>query len=212
MNIAMDFRHVRYLVVLALLYPFALLAAQGESPDALVRNVTDEVLNILRQDKAIQNGDVRRAGELIETRIAPHFDFARMTQLAVGPAWRKADAQQRQQLTDAFRALLVRTYANALTAYKDQTVSFKPVSQGQDAREVTVRSQIRRPGGQPVSIDYSLARGDGGEWKVFDVVVADISLVTTYRSSFASEVSRDGIDGLIRAIQAKNRSNTASTS
>jgi phospholipid transport system substrate-binding protein len=140
---------------------------------------------------------------LIETKVAPHFDFARMTSLAVGRAWQQADAGQRTALTEAFRTLLVRTYANSLTAYRDQTVSFKP-SPGKGGDEVTVRSQINQPGGRPISLDYSLAKSADG-WKVFDVVIADISLVTNYRSSFASEVSKGGVAGLLKALQDKNR-------
>lgn len=211
MNIAMKFRYVHWLPWLLLLFCGALLAAQGGAPETLVKSVTDEVLSILRQDKAIQQGDVSKAGELIETKIAPHFDFQRMTQLAVGRAWREASPEQREALTGEFRTLLVRTYANALTQFRDQTISFGPASKGADDKEVTVRSQIRQPGGRPISLNYSLARTDAGEWKVFDVVVAEVSLVTTYRASFANEVNRDGIEGLIRTLQAKNRgSNGAS--
>lgn len=176
--------------------------AQQEAPDALVKRVTAEVLSILREDKAIQSGDSRRAAELIETRVAPHFDFDRMTALAVGRPWGQASEAQRRELTDAFRALLVRTYANALTAYRDQTVSFKPMRKGQG--DVLVQSQIVKPGAQPIGLDYRLAN-TGGEWKVIDVVVANVSLVTNYRGSFGSEVNKGGIEGLLKALQDKNR-------
>lgn len=177
--------------------------AEASAPDALVKNVTEEVLNILRKDKDIQSGNRQRAVSLIETKVAPHFDFARMTSLAVGRAWRQADAEQRKALTGEFRTLLVRTYANALTAYRDQTVSFKPTKPS-SGNEVTVRSQINKPGSQPIPLDYSLAKSAAG-WKVFDVAISNISLVTNYRSSFASEVERGGIAGLVKALQEKNR-------
>ena len=193
------------------LLPLALLAAGAQAevvpPETLVKSVTEEVLTILREDKGIQSGNRQKAVALIETKVAPHFDFERMTSLAVGRAWQSADAGQRQALTKEFRILLVRTYANSLTAYRDQTVSFKPSAKSAksgESGEVVVHSQINKPGGQPISLDYSLSRaGDG--WKVFDVVVADISLVTNYRSTFASEVKNGGVAGLLKALQEKNR-------
>ena len=128
--------------------------ADAVAPDALVKNVTEEVLSILRQDKGIQSGNTQRAVTLIENKVAPHFDFDRMTSLAVGRAWQKADAGQRKALTSEFRTLLVRTYANSLTAYRDQTVSFMLPAKAAGGDEVTVRSQINQPGGQPISLNY----------------------------------------------------------
>jgi len=192
----------RVFAILLLLTSFAAVAQ--DAPDALVKGVTEDVLSILRADKSIQSGDSRRAAELIETKIAPHFDFQRMTALAVGRSWTQANDGQRKQLADEFRKLLVRTYANALTEYRDQTVSFKPMRPGADANEVLVQSQINKPGAQPVGLDYRLTKA-GGDWKVIDVVVANVSLVTNYRSSFATEVSNGGIDGLVKALQEKNR-------
>lgn len=177
--------------------------AQDAGPEALVKRVTNEVLTILREDKGIEAGDRQRAISVIETKIAPHFDFARMTMLAVGPAWRRASADQQQALVREFKTLLVRTYANALVAYRNQTVRFKSSKPG-EAGEVTVRSQIVQPGGQPISLDYSLARS-GEEWKVYDVVIDNISLVTNYRSSFGAEIDQGGVDGLIKTLQDKNR-------
>jgi phospholipid transport system substrate-binding protein len=190
-----------------LLLVFVLLASgiawANEAPDVLVKDVTSQVLNILRHDKGLQSGNRQRAIEVIETIVAPHFDFDRMTRLAVGRAWRQADASQRQKLTAQFRTLLVRTYASALIAYRDQTVSFKPLRKEPSGDEVTVRSQIDKPGAEPITLDYSLAKS-GGNWKVFDVAIAGVSLVTNYRDSFASEVERGGIDGLIRSLETKN--------
>lgn len=191
------------------LLPVFLLApgiarAEVDAPDALVRNVTEEVLAILRADKGIRAGDQQRAVTLVEQKVAPHFDFARMTSLAVGRAWRQADEAQRKALTGEFRALLVRTYANTLTAYRDQTVRVNPSSRAGADDEVTVHTQINKPGAQPVSLDYSLTRAPDG-WKVFDVVIANVSLVTSYRNSFAGEVERGGVAGLLKALQEKNR-------
>lgn len=196
-------KHLIWLLPIFFLAP-GIARAEASAPDELVKNVTTEVLTILREDKGIQSGNRQRAVSLVERKVAPHFDFARMTSLAVGRAWQQADAAQRKALTGEFRTLLVRTYANSLTAYRDQTVSFKPSPKAADGDEVIVRSQINKPGAQPVSLDYSLARSEGN-WKVFDVAIASISLVTNYRSSFASEVEKGGVAGLLKALQEKNR-------
>ncbi len=198
-----------YLVWLLFVFFLAPAVAQAQprsdasAPDALVKNVTEEVLDILRKDKAIQSGNRQRAIALIETKVAPHFDFARMTSLAVGRSWQQADAGQRKALTGEFRTLIIRTYATSLTAYRDQTVSFKPAKPSA-GDEVIVRSQINKPGNQPIPLDYSLAKSEAG-WKVFDVAIANISLVTNYRSTFASEVEKGGIAGLLKSLQEKNR-------
>lgn len=195
------------LVRLLLLFAFlasGIARAEVTSPDALVKDVTGQVLTILRQDKGIQSGNRQRAVAVIERTVAPHFDFTRMTSLAVGRAWQQADAGQRQALTAAFRTLLVRTYANALVSYRNQTVSFKPSAQGASGDEVVVHSQINQPGGQPIALDYSLAKAQG-DWKVFDVAIAGVSLVTNYRASFASELAKSGVNGLVKSLQDKNR-------
>lgn len=199
----------RWLLSALILFTTAPAAAQAPAPDALVKEVTEKVLAILREDESIRHGDAERAAALIEEHIAPHFDFPRITALAVGRAWVQADAAQREALTKEFRELLVRTYANALTQYKDQTVTFKPMRQGQDPSEAIVHSQINQPGGQPVTLDYRLSR-DSGEWKVIDVSIANVSLVTSYRSSFANEVTQGGVAGLLKALQTKNRDVEAS--
>ena len=199
----MILKYLTWLLPVFLLLPGA-GRAESVAPDELVKGVTAEVLTILRQDKGIQSGNKQRAMALIEKKVAPHFDFSRMTILAVGRAWQKADAQQREALIGEFHTLLVRTYANSLTAYRDQTVSFKPSAKQAGGDEVLVRSQINKPGARPIPLDYSLARTSGG-WKVFDVAVANISLVTNYRGSFASEVEKGGVAGLLKALQEKNR-------
>lgn len=179
-------------------------AQESAGAEALVKDVTNEVLKILREDKGIQAGDRQRAISVIETKVAPHFDFGRMTNLAVGVAWKRASADQQQQLIKEFRTLLVRTYANALVEYRNQTVAFRPAKPG-EAGEVRVPCQINQPGGRPIDLVYSLTKA-GEEWKVFDVVIDNISLVTNYRSSFGTEVDKGGVDGLIKALQEKNRS------
>ncbi|MBA4741321.1 MAG: ABC transporter substrate-binding protein [Azoarcus sp.] len=186
----------------ALVSPFATASVPTDKPDELVRALTDEVLEILRTDEQLKNGDTDRAVELIEETVLPHFDFPRMTMLAVGRDWRDATAAQRERLIDAFYDMLVRTYSNALTEYSDQKVHFRPLRMSPDDRTVRVQTQIEQSGGQPVAVDYVLERQDDG-WKVFDVVIAGVSLVTNYRSTFAQEIRAGGIDGLIRALETR---------
>ena len=181
---------------------------QEKLPDVLVRNVTERVLDTLRRDKDIQNGNNERLMRLVEVEILPHFNFTKMTQLAVGRDWRQASVAQQRQLSDEFRVLLVRTYSNALLGYKDQRIEVKPLRLAQGETDVTVRTQIMQPGARPIPLDYSLEKSAGG-WKVYDVVVAGVSLVTNYRETFAAEVRQGGIDGLIRSLQNKNRANVA---
>ena len=170
----------------------------------LVARRHHEVLDIVRADKAIQSGDTRASSRWWTPKVLPHFDFRRMTMLAVGRDWRQASAEQQGRLTDAFRALLVRTYSNALTQYRDQRIEFRPRASRRRHR-VQVRTEVVQAGAQPIGIDYMLETARQG-WKVFDVIVAGVSLVTNYRSSFGPEIARGGIDGLIRSLEERNRS------
>jgi phospholipid transport system substrate-binding protein len=171
------------------------------APDVLVRTTVDEVLSVIQQTR-----DKKTLHRLAEQKVLPHFDFVAMTRLAVGAHWRDASEPQRKALENAFRGLLVSTYVTALsqTANPSQTVEVRPmqVKSGQD--DVTVRTVVREPGRQPIAIDYRMVLR-GGSWKVYDVVVENLSLVTNYRGSFASEIARSGIDGLIKTIESKNR-------
>ena len=190
-------------LVLGLGVQFAALA-DTVAPDALVKGVTDDVITIVRQDKAIQAGDTRKAVELVETKVLPYFDFAHMTRLAVGKDWKQASADQKAQLTQEFKTLLVRTYSNALTQYRNQQIDFKPLKAKPEDTDVVVRTEVRQPGAKPVQIDYSLDK-QGDSWKVYDVMVAGVSLVTNYRDSFGQEVRAGGIDGLIKSLKDKNK-------
>lgn len=180
-------------------------ATNVKAPDVLVKDVTNEVLEIVRADKAIQSGDTQRVIELVNAKVLPHFDFRRMTMLAVGRDWRQATPEQQDRLTEAFRTLLVRTYSNALTQYRDQRIEFRPSRFASADTRVQIRTEVIQTGAQPVGIDYMLEKRDQG-WKVFDVIVAGVSLVTNYRSSFGQEISRGGIDGLIKSLEERNRS------
>ena len=186
----------------------ALLAAvvhAQEAPDVLVKQVTEEVLEIVRKDKEIQNGSAKKAIDLVDAKVIPHFNFKHMTALAVGKDWRKASPQQQEQLAAEFKTLLVRTYSNALTSYKNQKVVYKPFRMNAGDTDVLVRTEVLQPGNKPVQLDYSLEKLDAG-WKVYDVNVAGISLVTNYRDQFGQEIRNGGVDGLIKAIAAKNKS------
>lgn len=178
--------------------------ASQEPPDALVKRVTDDVLTIVRADKDIQSGNTGKAIALVEAKVLPHFNFDRMTALAVGKDWRQASPEQKKRLSEEFQTLLVRTYSNALTAYKNQKIVYKPLKMQAGDTDVLVRTEIRQPGQQAVQLDYALET-QNSVWKVYDVVVAGISLVTNYRETFAQEVRAGGIDGLIASIAAKNK-------
>jgi len=182
----------------------AVSAMAQEAPDALVKRVSQEVLGIIKSDPKVQAGDQARIREVVETKLLPYFDFERLTALAMGRNWRQASPEQQKQLVDQFRALLVRTYSGALTQYRDQTMDYKPLRADANATEVTVRTEVVRQGQAPVPIDYSMAKGSG--WKVYDVIVGGVSLVTNYRDEFNEQIKSGGIDGLIKTLQAKNRS------
>lgn len=185
--------------------------AQVAAPDALVRSVTGEVVGVIKQDKDIQAGSRQKTIALVEQKVLPHFDFARMTALAMGVHWQKATPEQQKLLVEQFRTLLVRTYSTALSAYRNQVIDVKPPRAQPTDTEVVVRSEVKQSGAAPVTIDYSMAKTPLG-WKVYDVAVGGASLVTTYRETFASEVRNGGIDGLIKSISAKNQQLAATKS
>ena len=180
--------------------------AQELAPDVLVKSVAAEVLEIVRSDKGIWAGNPKRVMDLAEEKVLPHFNFVRMTALAMGPSWRRATPDQQKLIVDQFRTLLVHTYSAGLTAYRNQTVDYKPLRGKPADTEVTVRSEIRQSGAQAIPIDYNMEKTEGG-WKVFDVAIGGVSLVTTYRDSFAQEVRANGIDGLIKTLVEKNKQN-----
>jgi phospholipid transport system substrate-binding protein len=182
-------------------------AAETEAaPDVVVKSIAQEIVDAAKSDRELAAGDPRKMVEFADARLAPHFDFRRMTQAAMAKNWRLATPAQQEQVTREFRTLLVSTYSRAITTYKDQTVEFRPVRAA--GAEATVRSEIRQPGQSPTVIDYDLAKGADG-WKIFDVKVGGASLVVTYRDTFADEVRNGGVDGLIAALANKNRANEA---
>ena len=197
----------RILMIVAALFVLVTPAAQANTdlaPDALARSVTDEVLSIVRADKELQAGNPQKVAQLVEAKVLPHFNFTRMTQLAVGRHWRQATPEQQKTLIEEFKTLLVRTYATAFTQYRNQTVDYRPLRMGPGDTDVVVKSLIRQPAGQPIAVDYSMERVSS-TWKVYDVKIEGISLVDNYRNTFSGEVQRGGIDGLIRTLSNKNK-------
>ena len=180
-------------------------AAQDVAPDALVKNVTLEVVDLISKDKDIKAGSRAKLVAVIEAKVLPHFNFTAMTALAMGQNWAKATPEQKKQLTEEFRTLLVRTYASALAAYSEQKFDFRPLRAKPTDTDVTVNVRVLQPGAQPVTLDYSMEKTANG-WKVYDVIVGGVSLVVNYRTEFANTVRASGVDGLIRDLQKKNKS------
>lgn len=178
--------------------------AHGIAPDVLLDAVTSEVIAIIKRDGDIQAGNAAKVADLVEIRILPLFDFTRMTQIAVARNWRLATPDQQKALTLEFKTLLVRTYSTALSSYRDRVIEYKPLRMAPDATEVTVKSDVKQPGGEGMTIDYDMNKTPAG-WKVYDIKIAGISLVSTYRGSFSSRVRDGGIEGLIKSLADKNR-------
>jgi phospholipid transport system substrate-binding protein len=187
---------------------FSTLARASEAPDELVRRSTNEILAAIKADKDLQAGNQAKIEKLAEEKVLPYFNFARMTQLAVGRNWRDANDAQKKTLIDEFRNLLIRTYSTSLSQFRNQTIDVKPLKVAAADTEVVVKTQVNQPGGQPIPIDYSLEKAANG-WKVYDVLIDGVSLVTNYRSSFNTEIQKSGIDGLIKSLADRNAKNAA---
>jgi phospholipid transport system substrate-binding protein len=198
-------RRIVKIALLALALAGAPVAAQDVAPDTLVRNVTLEVVDLISKDREIKTGSRAKLVAVIEAKVLPHFNFTAMTALAMGQNWAKASPEQKKQLTEEFRTLLVRTYASALAAYSEQKFDFRPLRAKATDTDVTVNVRVLQPGAQPVTLDYSMEKTANG-WKVYDVVVGGVSLVANYRTEFANTVRTSGVDGLIKDLEAKNKS------
>lgn len=183
--------------------------AADEAPDALVKRLSVDVLETIKADKSIKAGDVNKIMALVDSKIMPHVNFQRMTASAVGPAWRQATPEQQKRLEEEFKTLLVRTYAGALSQVSDQSISVRPLRGAPDDKEVLVRTEVRG-NGDPVQLDYRLEKipGDGDGWKIYNINVLGVWLVDTYRSQFTQQINSSGIDGLIAALAARNKSNS----
>ncbi len=193
---------------LMLCLPPAVLA-EAQDPDVLIKDTVREVLDIVRNDKDLRSGNQKKMLELVDAKVLPHFNFEHMTKLAVGKSWRNATPEQKQALMSEFRVMLVRTYTKAFTSYRDQTVEVKPFKLDAAATEVTVKTAIVKPGSQqPILVDYDMEKSPTG-WKVYDLTVEGVSLVTSYRGTFADQIQQVGIDGLIKTLVDKNLTATS---
>lgn len=173
------------------------------APDELVKTTSEEVLTIVRSDPDIASGNTSKVIDIVEAKVLAHFDFARMTRLAVGKNWRNASEPQREALTNGFRTLLVRTYAVALAQFRDRAVDYRPLDKAPNGPDVMVHTTVATPQGKPINMDYRMG-AVGEDWKVYDVLVDGVSLVINYRSSFDATVSEKGIDGLVALLEEKN--------
>jgi len=193
--------------LLTLLFSFLIAsgaaAQQQQSPEELVKQVTDDVLSSIKSDKQLQAGDKKKALDLAEQKILPHVDFRASASMAAGQAWRQATPEQKDQITKEFRSMLIRIYSNAIGVYQGQTMKVLPVRTTPTATETTVRNQYMKPGERPVIIEYAMHKTDKG-WQIYDIVVEGVSLVLTFRSEFDQIAKTAGVDGLIKKMQEKN--------
>ena len=197
----------RLWIALVMLLVSPLLFAAESDPDELIKKTTNEVLTVIKQDKEIQAGSKKKIKEVIEVKVLPHFDFTRMTRLALGRFWKQATPEQQVALVSEFKTLLVRTYSTSLISYKDQQINYKPLKMMPSDTDVVVKTLIMQPGAQAIPLDYSMVKTPTG-WKAYDISVDGVSLVVNYRSSFAQEIQQGGVDQLIKTLQAKNSSAT----
>jgi phospholipid transport system substrate-binding protein len=197
---------MNHALFLALAFTLAvpLAHAQENEPSAMVQSVTTEVIAAMKQDRSRRDANSKQVAGLIEAKVLPLFDFSRMTQIAVARNWRLATPEQQSALTGEFKALLVRTYSSALETYSGQAIEFRSMRSAPTDTDVTVRSVVKQSGTAPIAMDYDMEKTPAG-WKVYDVKVAGVSLVTTYRDSFSERIREDGVDGLIKALEEKNR-------
>lgn len=196
------------LLALALAAPVS--QALETEPNVLLQSATVEVIAAMKKEREINGGQQKQVANLIEAKVLPLLDFPRMTQIAVARNWRLATAEQQAALTSEFRTLLVRTYSSALSSYRDQVIEFRSMHAAPADTEVTVKSVVKQPGSEPIPMDYDMEKTPEG-WKVYDIKVAGISLVTTYRESFSAKIRDQGVDGLIKALRDKNRQSESRT-
>ncbi len=193
-----------YVVILAAALCVAAPAFAQEAPDAIVKRVASDVIATIKSDPAIQAGNEARIRDVLESKLLPHFDFTRMTALAMGRNWQTATPEQQKRVADEFRTLLVRTYSGALNNYRNETIEYKPLRMNPGDTDVTVRTLAIRAAGAPIQIDYSMEK-KGDTWKSYDVIVGGVSLVTNYRDEFNSQVKAGGVDGLIKTLADRNK-------
>ena len=198
----------RIFLSLGLIGSVASALAADEAPDVFVKRVSNETLDAVRSDKSIKGGDINKIMQLVDSKLMQHVNFRRMTALATGPGWRKATPEQQDRLQEEFKLLLIRTYSGALTQINDQTIEVKPLRGATDEKNLVVQTEVRGKG-EPIQLDYRLEKtpGDGSGWKIFDLNVMGIWLVENYRSQFSKEINAGGLDGLIKSLADRNKSN-----
>jgi phospholipid transport system substrate-binding protein len=183
---------------------FAAYAAAQEAPDVLIKRISEDVMMTAKSDKEIQSGNSRRVQQIVEEKILPHIDFQRMTSLAAGRHWRDATPDQQKQLTTEFRSLLVYTYSGAISQIRDQKLEYRPLRADAADTDVIVNTQVLQTRAEPIQLSYRLAKSSSG-WKIYDINVLGAWLVETYKGSFTAEISKSGIDGLIKTLTEKNK-------
>lgn len=193
-----------FLLIALLTFTAASVAADMESPDVLIKRISQEILDTAKTDKQIQAGNQQRITALVQEKIIPYVDFQRMTALAAGRFWRDASPEQQASLTAEFRTLLIYTYSGAISQVRNQKIDFKPMRNDPADTEVEVRSMVLQPRGEPIQLNYRLEKTPSG-WKIYDVNILGAWLVETYKGSFASEISKGGIDGLIKTLSERNK-------
>lgn len=193
----------KYLMVLGLVCLAGVANAEVVAPDVMIKSVAQDVMTIVKQDSGSKAENQKKILALVDAEVLPNFNFTHMTQLAMGRNWRKATPEQQKALIAEFRNMLVRTYTNAFTLYRDQQIEIKPLKLTPTDTDIMVYSRIIKPGGQPTSVNYRMEKMPDG-WKVYDVVIEAVSLVTNYRSQFASTIQQSGVDGLIKELSGMN--------
>jgi len=197
-------------VIWALSFAFSsgLVLAADEAPDAFVKRISNETLDAVRSDKNIKGGDINKIMQLVDSKLMQHVNFRRMTALATGPGWRKATPEQQDRLQEEFKLLLIRTYSGALSQINDQVIEVKPLRGATDDKNLVVQTEVKGKG-EPIQLDYRLEKtpGEGAGWKIFDLNVLGIWLVENYRSQFSKEINAGGVDGLIKSLSDRNKSN-----
>ena len=197
-----------FFMAIGLLLGASAVMAADEAPDAFVKRISNETLDAVRADKSIKAGDINKTMQLVGSKLMQHVNFRRMTALATGPGWRKATPEQQERLQEEFKLLLIRTYSGALSQINDQVIEVKPLRGASDEKNLVVQTEVKGKG-DPIQLDYRLEKtpGEGAGWKIFDLNVLGIWLVENYRSQFSKEINAGGVDGLIKSLSDRNKSN-----
>ncbi len=199
---------IHLFMALGLVFGAGSVVAADEAPDAFIKRISNETLDAVRADKSIKAGDINKTMQLVDSKLMQHVNFRRMTALATGPGWRKTTPEQQTRLQEEFKLLLIRTYSGALSQISDQVIEVKPLRGATDDKNLVVQTEVKSKG-EPIQLDYRLEKtpGEGAGWKIFDLNVMGIWLVENYRSQFSKEINAGGVDGLIKSLSERNKSN-----